>query len=285
MSNEDQSIPTITPSALSENASRYILLQRIDTQEWNPSNLLPEHKRPFDGIYNNFLLGFESQVRHEHICEEYLDNIESEYNELKPYLPDTVSSILDIGCGMAGIDLYLWDHYRHDRPDVFLFDKSEVSDDLYYYFRKQPAFYNSLRTAKKNLTNSGIPEDSVHTVEATTENLRGLGSIDFCFSLLSWGFHYPVNTYLDEVLEVMDPGGKVILDLRKETGDVSKETDGFKACQRAFNTVEVIKDARKYKRTLLSDPVSRPQPSREHKELQERRSDEEELEKAPAGAV
>ena len=282
MSKQEQPIPT---STLSENASRYILLQRIDTQEWNPSNLLPEHKRPFDGIYNNFLVGFESQVRHERICEQYLNHMRSEFQELKPHLPGTVSSIVDIGCGMAGIDLYLWKHYQEHQPDIVLFDKSEVSEDLYYYFRQQPAFYNSLKTAKENLTNGDIPEERVHTVEASTENLRGLESIDFCFSLLSWGFHYPVDTYLDEVLEVIDPEGRVVLDIRKETGDVSKETDGFKACKQAFDTLKVIKDARKYKRIILSDPVSQPQPSSESKPAQDRAFTEDNPEKTTSGAT
>jgi SAM-dependent methyltransferase len=240
---------------LADDASPYILLQRIDTQRWNPSNFLPEHKRPFDGLYHNFLMELESSVRHDAIVEQYLEQMETEYRELQPYLPDDVSSILDIGCGMAGIDLYLWEHYRDQSPDVTLFDKSEVSEDLYYRFYDNAAFYNSLDTARENLEMNGVPEDKINTVEATPENLREMGEVDFCLSLYSWGFHYPVDTYVDEITEVLSPDGRVVLDLRKETGEVTKHTDGYQACEEAFDTLEVIKDEHKYRRMALSDPV------------------------------
>ena len=267
MTERDDSSSRIATSTLSDDASPYILMQRIDTQRWNPSNLLPEHKRPFDGLYHNFLMELESSVRHETICEQYLEQMESEYRELKPYLPDQVSSILDIGCGMAGIDLFLWDHYRDQQPEVTLFDKSEVSDELYYRFYDDAAFYNSLDTARQNLVNNNIPGDRINTVQATPENLRELDGIDFCLSLYSWGFHYPVKTYLDEVRDALSPNGRVVLDIRKETGEVTKDTEGYRACENAFETVEEIKDEHKYRRIILSGPIrtdsTSPEQSRE----------------------
>lgn len=284
MTESQESSTRVAASNLSDEASSYILLQRIDTQRWNPSNLLPEHKRPFDGLYHNFLMEIESSVRHEKICQQYLDQMETEYSELRPFLPEDASSILDIGCGMAGIDLFLWEHYRDQSPTITLFDKSEVSDELYYRFYENAAFYNSLDTARENLTNSGIPGENVRTVEASPENLRELNDVDFCLSLYSWGFHYPVKTYIDEITEVLSADGRVILDLRKETGEVTKDTDGYQACDRAFGTIEEIKDEHKYRRVMLSEPIKS---SEESSDKQSTQSDTESHDREPAtvGAV
>lgn len=284
MTESQESYAGVAPSNLSEEASPYILLQRIDTQRWNPSNLLPEHKRPFDGLYHNFLMEIESSVRHESICQQYLDQMETEYNELRSYLPEQANSILDIGCGMAGIDLFLWNHYRDQSPDITLFDKSEVSEELYYRFYENAAFYNSLETARENLTNGGIPAENVHTVEASQDNLRELNDVDFCLSLYSWGFHYPVDTYIDEVTEALSEDGRVVLDLRKETGEVTKDTDGYRACERAFDTIEEIKDEHKYRRVMLSEPVQATEETPEQSSTQAETA-QPEREPAPAGAV
>lgn len=251
--NNDSSINT-SELELSENASAYILLQRIDTQRWNPSNLLPEHKRPFDGLYRNFLMELESDVRHEEICRQYLEQMKTEFEELKPFLPEHVDTVLDIGCGMAGIDIFLHDHYRD--PNIVLFDKSEVSDELYYQFYESPAFYNSLETARENLAHNGVADERVETVEADQETLREQSGIDLCLSLYSWGFHYPVKTYLDGVIGALNPDGRVVLDIRKETGDVTKGTEGYRACEETFEEVDVVKDERKFRRIMLSKPVA-----------------------------
>lgn len=284
MPNKDELSPSFSASTLSQEASPYILLQRISTQRWNPSNWFAEHQRPFDGLYNNFLLELESKVRHKQICKQYLDQMETEYHELKPHLPESVSSILDIGCGMAGIDLFLWDHFENDEPDIVLFDKTKRSDELYYRFYDQAAFYNSLHIAEENLSNGEIPENRIHTVEASSENLRNLDSVDFCLSLYSWGFHYPVKTYIDDVLQVINQDGRVVLDLRKESGQVTKETDGYRACENAFDTINIIEDAHKYKRFILSDPVKTVETERSLEESDEK-PEIEETEPKPAEAV
>jgi len=258
---------------LSTEASPYILLQRIDTQRWNPSNWLPEHQRPFDGLYRNLLLKLESMVRHQSICNQYLDQMQTEFQELKPHLPETADTVLDIGCGMAGIDLFLWQHYRSNQPKINLFDKSEISDDLYYEFYDQAAFYNSLQTARKNLTLNGIPDSKIQTIEATQENLNTLQDVDICISLYSWGFHYPVETYIEGVTEILTEQGNVILDIRKETERVSKDTNGFQICEEAFENVIKIKEDHKYRRILCQNPVpsssvdvKSPEPDRQQQE-------------------
>lgn len=249
-------------------ATQYILLQRIDTQEWNPSNYLPTGRSELlDTIYSKVLLNFEASMRHDEIADQYLDQIQSEFETFKSYLPDNPEKIVDIGCGVAGFDLFLASKYFPDIPDIYLFDKTKVSDTVYYKFEDEAAFYNSLDAASNFLTVNGVPAEKVHTVEANQETINEFNNVDLFYSIISWGFHYPVDTYIESVVDALKPSGKVLLDIRKETERVDKHTNDMAQCNKYFDTVDVIQETRKYKRTLLSEPkTAEPQTPTSEKE-------------------
>lgn len=66
------------------------------------------------------------------------------------------------------------------------------------------------------------------------------------------GFHLPVDAYMVPVLKVLTPGDHVVLDIRK---NVTKDTDGYRTCDEAFDTVEVVKDADTFRGRLLPAPI------------------------------
>ena len=48
--------------------------------------------------------------------------------------------------------------------------------------------------------------------ETPAPNLEALdGSVDLIYSHMSWGFHYPLETYLDAAAEILKPSGRLIL--------------------------------------------------------------------------
>ena len=66
-------------------------------------------------------------------------------------------------------------------------------------------------------------------------------ALDLVISLISWGFHYPVAVYADQVREILRPGGRVILDVRKGT-------DGREQLEARFPRVLQISETRKKER-------------------------------------
>lgn len=148
--------------------------------------------------------------------QDFVDDIKWDLDSIGTHLPEKADSVLDIGCGVAGIDVLFSEYYR--QPQLFLLDKTEL-DRVWYGFQSTGAFYNSLDVAKFMLTENGIPESNVHLVEAqddfsinTPEHIR----FDLVTSFISWGFHYPVETYLSEVMRVIADDGVLIVDLRYE---------------------------------------------------------------------
>ena len=74
----------------------------------------------------------------------YLSDMETEYSSIQNFSPKECSSILDIGCGVAGIDIFLNQHYLHQKVDFFLLDKTQIYRNVYCMFEENGVFYNSL---------------------------------------------------------------------------------------------------------------------------------------------
>jgi hypothetical protein len=127
-------------------------------------------------------------------------------------LPRTARSIMDIGCGMAGIDVLLSRHYDHV-PTFVLYDKSAVDNTrskVGFQLAKNFAAYHSHELAMSLLAANDVPLKNFACIDASVEHIPRNFPFDVVISLLSWGFHYPIDTYT--------PNAKlVIADIRKGT--------------------------------------------------------------------
>ena len=119
---------------------------------------------------------------------------------------------------MAALQVYL---YRSlNEPDIVLLDRTRLESKVWYMFEAKGAFYNSLEIAREVLTSNGIPSGKITILEAPDNGIINVeaGSIDVVISTISWGFHYPVSTYLKSVATVLSENGVLIIDIRKDTG-------------------------------------------------------------------
>lgn len=234
----------------------YILLQRTETQKWlkEMRYALPQGRTIHNLIYNSFLYRMEAAMRRDEIQDEYLSQLREEFEEIRDFLPGEVDRILDIGCGVGGINVFFSEHYGSRNPDFYLFDKTEVSSYVYYQFNQETAYYNSLEVAREMLQSNGVPGERVHTLDADRRDPSELEDVDLCVSFLSWGFHYPAGTYLEEVVGCLGSAGTLILDFRQGTG-------GFERCRQHFRDHRVIDDNDEYRRVALKGPIKRAEPA------------------------
>lgn len=221
----------------------YILLQRTNLQRLNPKLYRGLRKLPLR--YESWLLGIEARLRSTAIKTAFLANIADEYASLKPHLPVTAKTILDVGCGIAGIDLLLYDHYAGN-THITLLDRTEVDQAAFSYgMGAEERFYNSLDLAKAFLVENGVKADHITQMEAVPGfTLPADARFDLVVSLISWGYHYPVATYLDQVYDALNPGGHVILDIRKGHGSEAE-------LERKFGRLHSIYESDKQMRCLL----------------------------------
>lgn len=226
-----------------DEAVRYILYQRTGCQRF--TRTLPRQVlgRPFS-IYNQ-VIWLESKLRGRAIKQLYAEQMEREYLTVKDVLPASCRAVLDIGCGVAGPDIFISRHYG-DGVQFYLLDRSRIERKIWYGFRPRGAFYSSLDVAKAMLLANGVHDGSIHLVEAADSFTIKIGcKVDLVISLLSWGFHYPVETYLGSVYDVLAPGGLGILDIRRGT-------DGIGSLRRKFAKMGMIVETEKYDRVFVT---------------------------------
>jgi SAM-dependent methyltransferase len=197
---------------------------------------------PFQTPLYNIVVAIESRLGVQRIKTFYTADMHREYATIRPALPQTCGAVLDIGCGVAGIDVLIQRHYRDRQIHFYLLDKSHVEKHVFYLFQDQGAFYNSLEVSGAMLTLNGVVPECVHLIEANDRYQIPAGTpIDLALSLLSWGFHYPVATYVRQVHDLLSPHGVAILDVRKGT-------DGLDVLRRSFRQVDTILSTEKFVR-------------------------------------
>jgi hypothetical protein len=148
---------------------------------------------------------------------DYRQSVLDDFEAIEPFLPERVESIIDIGCGMAAIDVLLKRKY----PDAKLWLLDGDGDTPVYEWNDVCAPYSSRDAADGMLFTNGICHDG--WLDVGTKDLL---YADLFVSLQSWGFHYPLSTY--------DATGFCIADLRlkneKARGKVISQNERFARC-------------------------------------------------------
>jgi len=120
--------------------------------------------------------------------------------------------------------------------------KSELGD-VFYGYHDQPAAFNSLKVSRELLVANGHPADKIALIDASAFDQVNLPKLDLVTSLIAWGFHFPVATYLEAVHTSLHDEGVLILDVRKDTS-------GREVLQNRFKTVTTILDDLKFERIV-----------------------------------
>ncbi len=226
-----------------DRALPFAILQRTRLQRL--SGITDLFRQP----YFAWLARLEARVWAEDIRKNYVALMRREYAILAHALPPQATHILDVGCGIAGIDALLYQHYRRDRGLRFsLLDRTQIDARPRYGFARQADFYNSLEVARELLIANGVSGERIRLMSAQEGYAVPAQDVDLALSLRAWGFHFPVETYLPAVMNALQPGGWLIIDVRPKTG-------GEAALQKAGLEVRDIKLKPKYARLACRKPA------------------------------
>jgi hypothetical protein len=178
---------------------------------------------------------------------DYEGDIEKAYSldmhtlflNIKPFLPEKPRTFLDIGAGIGGIDAKLSRVYQEST--FYLLDRDYIGKGSkvgWHDSDKTFAPYNSFDETRKFMTANGVAHSQYELVDRVP-------AVDFdvVMSFLSWGFHYPVETYLTAVLACMHGHSVLIMDIRKGT-------NGIDVLSERMNAVEVIGEGKKIYRVI-----------------------------------
>ena len=147
--------------------------------------------------------------------KEYVDYRYKLYESFKQYLGVPPKTLLDIGCGFA--HEAGWFNTEHG-TDIWLMDKNrkdENHDDKRHNdFGPADNFepYNSFTSIRSSLKSRGCFD--YRLLEPFDIGWKDSPSFDVIMSISSMGFHYPVNTYKNFIVEHSHADTKVFCSLR-----------------------------------------------------------------------
>lgn len=172
-------------------------------------------------------LRLEARLRRRKIVTGALATIGADVEQISACLgAGPVARLCDIGCGYAFHDLLL--SRVLNLTDILLID-IEHTPERHHDFNRRGAGYSNLERARELIMRNSPPGQQPHVscLNPQRQAMDFSQSFDLVISLLSCGFHYPVDTYLEFFERCLAPGGRIVLDLRRSENHDSL-FDGFR---------------------------------------------------------
>lgn len=175
------------------------------------------------------------------IGKAYYNDMCLAFSDIEHFLPENCESVIDIGCGIGGIDVLISRAYGNCK--FHMVDRDGMENEIYYGFRHVGAKYNLLSLTKDFMVDNGVSNENIMMYDVDAGEFPENMTATVIMSLLSWGFHYPVSTYIDRVFSLMNDDSCLIMDIRKHS-------NGEAELQKYFKTVKSIKEYSKCNRVL-----------------------------------
>lgn len=145
-------------------------------------------------------------------------------------------TIIDVGSGIAVIDLLLYSYIPNSK--FYLVDKDTVEFEKNIYFSENYPFYNQWGPV-----HDAVESSAFDSTRFTTQGPEDDWPESDCItSYYSWCFHYPKETYWIKTLNSLKVGGKLILDVRytKDRNVVEEISESFKCKPIIFEYANTI---------------------------------------------
>jgi len=174
-------------------------------------------------IFTNILINYFQDK----YLEKNTENLFSkEIETFKNYLPNSPKNIMDIGCGLGVIDIYLNRIFKNS-PNFFLLDKNRIDNKIKYGFSNNYESYNDLSETKNLLLNNEINLEQINLCDVEKPiNIKE--KVDLVISLKSMGYHYPLENYLNLFKKHCSQNTIFIFDISKGNYDNLSLTKIFK---------------------------------------------------------
>ena len=174
---------------LNSKSKKLLLLQRNELLT-KTQNLIRKKFGRF--LFTNFFINYFQNKNLEKITEELFLK---ELDTFKNFLPNSVNTIMDIGCGLGIINIYL-NKFFEKKPIFFLLDKNRIDRKIKYGFSINYESYNDLNETKNILLGNEIDSDCIYLFDVEKQ-FQINKKIDLVISLKSMGYHYPINSYIE----------------------------------------------------------------------------------------
>jgi hypothetical protein len=174
---------------------------------------------PYSGIEKQLLLvqfgfGLNSNIDDKVVLDSIESRVNIRLNDLLPviaHLPNN-ATILDIGSGNSLIDLAICLTFPEKNFKFILVDDSDTflkSKNYKFYDDHNYKTYNNWSLVDKAIEQNGFVKENFIFKSPNDEWAES--KVDLILSTASWGWHYPIDTYLDKVSNIIKDGGHIYI--------------------------------------------------------------------------
>ena len=179
-------------------------------------------------IFTNFLINFFQIKNIEKISSKLFQD---EIDIIKSFLPNKAENIMDIGCGLGIINIFLNRIYLN-KASFYLLDKNHIDNKIKYGFSSDYESYNDLNETKKILLKNNIKDNKINTFNVD-QYIKIKKKMNLVISLKSMGYHYPFENYISLFKDCCSRNTTFIFDISSDRYEVNF----FK---KYFNKIKVI---------------------------------------------
>jgi len=206
---------------------KLILLQRNELQNFYQRKIRKLFGRY---LFTNFFIFFFNSSKN--ISKNASKILLNEFEDMAPHLPKSPNNILDIGSGLGMINLFLNNYYKK-LIKFTLIDKNFVSKKIKYGFSSNYESYSLLNETKLFLVNNGLKNEQINLINADDAYNLNI-KFDLIISLISMGYHYPLNNYLKILRNCSHLETVFIFDIAEEYNNIAK-------IKNIFSEVEILR--------------------------------------------
>jgi len=150
--------------------------------------------------------------------DQWVASCQAEADWLLKHVPKG-GVLLDIGCGLGGIDVLLAPHFDH----LHLLDGTGW-DERRAGYQQSTHPWNSLDLTREIMIMNGLHDKTTLIEYRERPDIH----VDVVISTTSWCYHYRSEEYLSWVAAILKPGGHLCVDLRFSD-------DFFSECDKIIN--------------------------------------------------
>lgn len=158
--------------------------------------------------------------------------------------PEVCKTVVDIGCGKAGIDIALCAALQIEKVHLIDGTAEDIGPAQNRFSQQAPQPWRNVSAGVKRLAEFGFGDMTKAWPPDHTLSLP----CDLIVSLLSWGHHYPVETYLGFARRSLRRGGRIVVDCRDRA-------DSYEVLSRHFRPVARIGCSNKRTRWVFEKPM------------------------------
>ncbi len=144
--------------------------------------------------------------------DAYLGMSVSEYELFKDFV-GMPKNVLELGCGLGRMSVYLNSKLQDPSIHYILADTSYVSEDIKFGFNNAESYYNDLSLTEKFVREHGMTNFEIFDIRE--RNLNTLSNIDFVMSFLSVGFHSKIEEYIEDLLQITTSDCTMVFGVRR----------------------------------------------------------------------